>query len=90
MNQVVKEDPAPDLWTSVYKERVIWKVKASDKKWITPKYVTTTSGNRLTLVNAPVCEICHSDDHHLAACPWEGILPDVKFQKGAGSRKHIQ
>jgi hypothetical protein len=78
---IVEEVPRAGEWTSVFDGRVVWKVTAPNPSWQIPNKALVRTGNYLYLTSAPICDICHSDDHHFYSCPWKTILPDANFRK---------
>ena len=77
---IKEETPKSGEWKTMYMERVIWKVKAENRTWEIPTRILTRTGNTVILQQSPTCDNCHSEDHHLANCPWTSILPDIKFK----------
>ena len=72
----------PEKWSTIYEGRVIWTIEAPKEDWKYPRKVTTVAGTMVLVRDAPVCDICHSDDHHHTECPWHDLIPGAEFKSG--------
>ena len=75
--EVYEQKPTEDEWTVEYRERMIWKIKGELTSWKAPAKIRVKSGNLVRLVNAPLCNYCHGDDHHKRVCQWPSFIPDL-------------
>ena len=72
----------PEKWSTIYEGRVIWTIEALKEDWKYLRKVTTVAGTMILVRDAPVCDICHSDDHHHTECPWHDLIPGAEFRSG--------
>ena len=70
---VTAEDPPAGLWTPDYRDRVVWKLQVLLPESVIPT-ATSLSRGSIQLLLAPLCDLCHSDDHHHTRCIWRDIL----------------
>ena len=70
---VTVEDPAASEWQSDYRDRVVWRLKVPSPTWEVPTSIRLSQGH-VRLSPAPLCDLCHSDDHHKSRCIWRDIL----------------
>ena len=74
---IVSQSPTLNEWKSTYVGRTIWKTKAPTTGWKIPVKVHCPSRNTLLIRLAPVCGICHGDDHPTPECRWKEVFPKV-------------
>jgi hypothetical protein len=72
--RILEENPTEKEWTTMYKERVIWKVEGKEETWTVPTEVDMGFGRKVRIAPAPICTFCHSDDHHQSQCPWKKLV----------------
>lgn len=70
---VTTEDPPSDSWTPSYNDRVVWRLQVQSTTWEVPTTVSLSRGS-VQLLQAPHCDLCHSDDHHRSRCGWKEFL----------------
>ena len=70
---VTSQEPTEATWTPEHRERVVWKLQAPTTTWSCPTVVTLNHG-RIYLAPSPICDVCHSDDHHATLCVWKKVL----------------
>ena len=70
---VIREDPPAASWSFEYRDRVVWKLEVQSTTWIVPTSVSLSQGH-VQLLPSPICDLCHSDDHHRSRCGWEKRL----------------
>jgi hypothetical protein len=73
---IVSQSPPTNEWNSTSSAHIIWKVKAPNLSWKIPVRSYTTKG-ALAIRTAPICGICHTDDHATAVCPWKMLYPGI-------------
>lgn len=70
---ITSEVPPAGSWTPDYRDRVVWKLQVPLPESIIPTAVSLSRGS-IQLLPAPLCDLCHSDDHHRTRCVWRDIL----------------
>ena len=70
---ITSQEPSEATWTPDYHKLIVWKLQALTNTWSCPTAVTLAHGC-IYLAPSPICNVCHSDDHHATLCVWKKIL----------------
>ena len=76
-SQIISQTPPTNEWTPAFTGRVVWKTKAPSVHWKIPTKANTKQQTSLTIRPAPVCGICHADDHPSLFCQWKAKYPKL-------------
>lgn len=82
---MVSQIPPTAEWTSTSTQKIIWRVIAPTNEWKIPtRAVCPTKRTLLAIKLAPVCGICHDDDHPTVSCTWKILYEEL----GTRRRRH--
>jgi hypothetical protein len=86
-SRVVSMEPPKGEWSPLYEGRIIWKTEAPDTRWRIPVRMTTSLHTKVDIRQAPLCGLCHSDDHHSLTCQWRELFPHLEYLQSKSNRR---